>query len=555
MRRFALLVVLAGIASAREPVRARHAMVVTVESHATDAGEAVLQAGGNAVDAAVAVAFTLAVTHPSAGNIGGGGFMLVRLAGGETAFLDFRERAPAAASHDMYLGPDGNPTTESIEGYRASGIPGTVAGMAYAHLKFGVRPWKTLVQPAVELARNGFPVSWGFSRSLHDAESSAKLAKFNDSKRIFLNDGKGYEAGDILRQPDLTVTLERIRDFGSAGFYHGPVAHQLAEDMRAHGGLISENDLAGYKVIDRPALVGKYRDYTVITSPPPSSGGLGILQMMGVLEGTDYARTGAGSARTYHFLAEAMRRYFADRSEWLGDPEFFKIPVTSLLSPHYVAALRASINPDHATPSAAIKPATFTSSESTQTTHFSIVDAQGNAVSVTYTLNGGFGSGVTAEGLGFLLNNEMDDFAPKPGSPNYYGLIQGEANAIVPGKTPLSSMTPTILLQNGKLRAVLGTPGGPTIINSVLQVALNLMEFGMNAQQAVDQPRIHHQWMPDKLLAEETISPDTIELLSGKYGHDVALRPRIGEMAVIRLDNGWIEGAPDGRTEGTAKGY
>jgi len=544
-----------GVAWGREPVHARHAMVVTVETHATDAGEAVLQAGGNAVDAAVAVAFALAVTHPSAGNIGGGGFMLVRLANGQTSFIDFRERAPAAATHDMYLGPDGNPTKDSVEGYRACGIPGTVSGMEYAHLKFGKRPWKELIQPAIDLARGGFPVSWGLSRMLHDPESSAKLAKFPESNRIFLNDGKGYEDGDVFRQPELTSTLERIRNFGAAGFYQGPVAHALAEDMRAHGGLITEKDLAGYKVVDRPALVGKYRDYTVITAPPPSSGGIGILQMMGVLEGTDYARTGAGSARTYHFLAEAMRRYFADRSEWLGDPEFFKVPVISLLNPHYIDTLRASINPEHATPSAEVKPGVFTGTESTQTTHFSIVDAEGNAVSVTYTLNGGFGSGVTAAGLGFLLNNEMDDFAPKPGSPNYYGLIQGEANSIAPGKTPLSSMTPTILLHGGQLRAVLGTPGGPTIINSVLQVALDLMDFGMNAQQAVDQPRIHHQWMPDKLIAEDTLSPDTVELLRTKYGHDVQLRPRIGEMAVIRLDNRWIEGAPDGRTEGTAKGY
>ena len=530
-------------------------MVVTVETHATDAGAAVLQAGGNAVDAAVAVAFALAVTHPSAGNIGGGGFMLLRLADGQTDFIDFRERAPAAASHDMYLGPDGNPTTDSVEGYRASGIPGTVRGMAYAHQKFGKRPWKELVQPAVDLARTGFPVSWGFAAMLHDQESAAKLAKFADSKRIFLNDGKGYEFGDILRQPELTATLERIRDFGAPGFYEGPVAHKLAEDMRTHGGLITEKDLADYKAIDRPALVGKYKNYAVITAPPPSSGGIGILQMMGVLEGTDYMRTGAGSAREYHFLAEAMRRFFADRSEWLGDPEFFKVPVTSLLSPATIASLRDSINPDHATLSSDIKPGVYAAAESTQTTHFSIVDADGNAVSVTYTLNGGFGSGVTAAGLGFLLNNEMDDFAPKPGSPNYYGLIQGEANSIAPGKTPLSSMTPTILLRDGQLRAVLGTPGGPTIINSVLQVALNLMDFGMNAQEAVDQPRIHHQWMPDELRAEEAISPDTIDLLRNKYGHSVVLRPRIGEMAVIRLDNGWIEGAPDGRTEGTAKGY
>ena len=539
---------------ARQPIRAQHAMVVTVEEHATDAGVAVLQSGGNAIDAAVAVGFALAVTHPSAGNIGGGGFMLIRLADGRSTFIDFRERAPAAASHDMYLDRNGKPSDESVTGYRAVGVPGTVSGLAYAHEKFGKRPWKDLVQPAISLAKNGFPVSWGLAQMFTGPRSEPRLAQFPESKRIFLNNGSHFQPGDTLRQPELAATLERIRDNGAAGFYEGETARLLAEDMHEHGGLLTEQDLKDYKVIERPPLTGVYHGNTIITAPLPSSGGIGILQMLGILSGTDYARTGAGSARTEHFLAEAMRRFFADRSEYMGDPDYVKVPVSSLLDPKYIDSRRASIDPDKATPSADIKPGNLTVSESSNTTHFSIVDAEGNAVSLTYTLNNGFGSAVTATKLGFLLNDEMDDFAAKPGVPNLYGLIQGEANAIAPHKTPLSAMSPTIIVRDGKLRAVLGTPGGPTIINSVLQVALNIMDFGMNAQEAVDQPRIHHQWMPDEIEAEDTVSPDTLDLLRQR-GHHVNVRKQIGEMAVILLGGGWLQGAPDGRTEGTAKGF
>ncbi len=540
--------------AARQPVRARHAMVVTVESHATDAGLAVLQSGGNAIDAAVAVGLALAVTHPSAGNIGGGGFMLIRFADGRSTFVDFRERAPAAATHDMYLDKHGKTTEDSIVGYRASGIPGTVAGLVYAHDKYGKKPWKELVQPAVDLARTGFPVSWDLASGLRGNSVNDRLSRFAESKRIFLKNGAHYEMGEVLVQPELASTLERIRDNGAPGFYEGETAHLLAEDMRAHGGIITEQDLKDYKAIERQPLIGTYHGNTIITAPPPSSGGIGILQMMGILDGTDYSRGGAGSAREYHYLAEAMRRYFADRSAYLGDPDFVKVPVAALLNSKYIETLRASINADKATPSADIKPGNLSVYESSQTTHYSIVDSEGNGVAVTYTLNNSYGSGVTAEKLGFLLNDEMDDFAPKPGEPNLFGLIQGEANAIVPHKTPLSSMTPTILVRDGKLRAVLGTPGGPTIINSVLQVALDLMDFGMNAQEAVDQPRIHHQWMPDEILAENTISPDTLDLLRQR-GHQIHLVGKIGEMAVILVDNGWLQGAPDGRTEGTAKGF
>jgi gamma-glutamyltranspeptidase/glutathione hydrolase len=550
----AYLLLCSSLLDGRQPVHAKHAMVVSREKHATDAGVAILESGGNSIDAAVAVAFALAVTHPSAGNLGGGGFMLVRFADGKSTFLDFRERGPAAATHDMYLGPDGHPTKDSQLGYRASGIPGTVKGMAYAHEHWGKKPWKQLLTPAVTLAAKGFPVSWGLSQSLQSRGTSEKLAMFPDSKRIFLRDGKPFEPGELLIQSDLARTLKRIRDIGAKDFYEGETARLLAADMKAHGGIITLDDLKNYKAIERTPLTGKYRGYDVLTSPPPSSGGIGILQMLGVLEGTDYAKAGAGSAAELHMLAETMRRYFADRSEHLGDPDFFKVPTPTLLNPRYITHLRESIDPAHATPSAQIKPVTVATYESLETTHFSIVDAEGNAVSMTYTLNGGFGSGVTAEKLGFLLNNEMDDFAPKPGEANMFGLVQGEANAVAPRKTPLSSMVPTIVTKDGKLFLVLGSPGGPTIINSVLQTILNAVDFHMNAQEAVDQPRIHHQWMPDEIRMERGFSPDTIDILKAK-GHKLSVIGSIGEVAAILFDGKWLQGAADGRVEATAKGY
>jgi gamma-glutamyltranspeptidase/glutathione hydrolase len=553
----AFVLSLAGIPDlyARQPVHSRHAMVVSREGHATDVGVATLESGGNAVDAAVAVAFALAVTHPSAGNIGGGGFMLIRLANGTSTFIDFRERGPASAGRNMYMDPaTGKATNESLVGYRASGIPGTVRGMEYAHGKYGKAPWKALVNPAVRLAADGVPVSYGLSQSLRSQGTSSKLAKFPESNRIFLRDGQFYEMGETLKQPELAATLTRIRDHGSKDFYEGETARLLVADMAAHKGEITLEDLRGYRVIERKTVEGKYKGYGVISAPPPSSGGVGILQMMGMLETTGYEKAGAGSAQALHYEAEAMRRYFADRSEYMGDPDFFKVPMTSLLNPKYIAARRATIDPAKASSSEQLKPGVLGPYESMETTHYSIVDAEGNAVSVTYTLNGGFGSGVTATGLGFLLNNEMDDFAAEPGKPNGYGLIQGEANAIAPRKTPLSAMTPTIVTKDGKLYMVVGSPGGPTIINSVLQVILNVIDFGMNMQQAVDQTRIHHQWMPDILTVESTASPDTIELLKQR-GHNVRLINAIGEVAAIRVDGQWIEGAHDDRTEGTAKGY
>ncbi len=554
-RSFSLLPFLLLVTSlpARQPVRAKHGMVVTRESNATDAGETVLESGGNAVDAAVAVGLALAVTHPSAGNLGGGGFMLIRFANGRSTFIDFRERAPATASRNMYIGPDGKATQDSVTGYRASGVPGTVKGLEYAHRKYGRKPWKDLVNPAVSLAAKGFPVSWALAESLKSKGTSDRLNQFSESKRIFLKGGTYYSTGDTLVQPELARTLERIRDQGARDFYEGETAHLLAADMKDHHGTLTLADLHDYKVIERQPLTGNYRGYTIITAPPPSSGGVGILQMMGVLEGTDYAKGGAGAASTLHMIAETMRRYFADRSEYMGDPDYYKVPVSALLNARYISSLRESIDPARATPSSQIHPGKLTAYESSETTHYSIVDSEGTAVAVTYTLNGGFGSAVTPAKLGFLLNNEMDDFAPKPGEANMYGLIQGEANAIAPLKTPLSSMVPTIVVKDGKLRLVVGSPGGPTIINTVMQVILNVIDFDMNAQEAVDQPRIHHQWLPDALVMERGFSPDTVALLKAK-GHRIRSVPMLGEVAAILFDGTWLQGAADGRTAGTATG-
>lgn len=538
--------------SAREPVRARNAMVVTREPHATEVSVAVLKSGGNAVDAAVAAGFALAVTHPSAGNIGGGGFMLVRFADGRSTFLDFRERAPLAASRDMYLDAVGQVTSASVLGYLAAGVPGTVRGLEHAHRKFGRRPWAELVEPAVRLARDGFPVSYSLSRALRRNCDSLEL--YPDSKRIFLNRGTYYDVDDTLVQSDLARVLERIRDQGARDFYEGETARLLAADMAANGGLITLDDLKSYTAVERKPLIGGYKGHEIVTAPPPSSGGVGILQMLGVLEGTGYEKTGAGSATSVHFMAEAMRRYFADRSEHLGDPEFVKVPVSGLLDQGYISRLRASIDPARATPSSAVQPGKPTQAESTETTHYTIVDREGNVVSLTYTLNGSYGSGVTATGLGFLLNNEMDDFSVKPGEANMYGVVQGEANAIQPRKHPLSSMTPTIVLRDGQFYFALGSPGGPTIINSVLQVLVNIVDFKMSVQDAVDWPRLHHQWLPDELRMERGFSPDTVALLQAR-GHKVVRRSSQGEVAAVLLDGGWLQGAADGRTDGTAKGY
>jgi gamma-glutamyltranspeptidase / glutathione hydrolase len=540
--------------TARQPVHSQHAIVVAQEPLATDVGVAVLKAGGNAVDAAVAVGFALAVTYPFAGNIGGGGFMLVRLADGRATFIDFREKAPLKASRNMYLDANGKLTRDSLVGWRASGVPGSVRGFELAHKKYGHKSWSEVLDPAVKLASDGFTVSYSRSESLRSPGTTKLLSQFPDSKRIFLS----AKYGDKLVQPELAATLKRIRDHGASEFYEGETARKFAAVMEANGGLITLDDLKQYQAIERTPLRGHYRDYEVVTSPPPSSGGIGILQMLGMLEGSGYEKSGAGSAATIHYVAEVMRRFYADRSEYFGDPDFVKVPMPKLLDPRYIASRRNSIDPQHATPSDQIRPGDLGPYEKTETTHYNIVDSDGNAVAVTYTLNGGYGSGVTVPGLGFLLNNEMDDFAAKPGEENLFHLIQGEANAIQPGKRPLSSMTPTILVRDGKPFLVLGAPGGSRIINGVLQVILNVVDFHMNVQDAVDWPRFHHQWMPDQLYLEKGISPDTIAILRG-MGHNIApyetTNPVVARVEAILNDKGWLQGGADGRGEAKAEGY
>jgi gamma-glutamyltranspeptidase/glutathione hydrolase len=528
--------------------------VVAQEPLGADVGLQVLRAGGNAVDAAVAVAFALAVTYPFAGNIGGGGFLLARFADGRTAFIDFREKAPLKATREMYVDAQGKVGEDSVVGWRSAGVPGTVRGLELAHKKYGRKPWAQLIEPAVKLAADGFPVSYSFGDSLHSDEHTKLLSQFPESKRIFL----GVQYGDRLVQPELAATLKRIRDQGAKDFYEGETARKLAAAMQKHGGLITLEDLKSYQAVERAPLRGHYRDYEIVTAPPPSAGGVGILQMLGMLEGSGYEKTGAGSAASIHYVAEVMRRFYADRSEYFGDPDFYKVPVGKLLNPRYIASRRNSIDPQHATPSEQIRPGILTGYEGTETTHFNIVDQEGNAVAVTYTLNNGYGSGVTVPGLGFLLNDEMDDFAAKPGEENLFHLVQGEANAIQPGKRPLSAMTPTIVLRGGKLFMLLGAPGGPRITNAVLQVILNVVDFHMNIQDAVDWPRFHHQWMPDRLYLEQGISPDTITILRA-MGHKIAplegTAPVIARVEAILSEDGWLEGAADGRGNAKAEGY
>ncbi len=528
-------------------------MVTTQEPRAADVGLAVLKSGGNAIDAAVAIGFALAVTYPFAGNLGGGGFLLARLADGRTTFIDFREAAPLGASRNMYLDASGEPTRDSIEGWRAAGVPGTVRGLELAHKKYGKKPWAELVRPAVDLAQRGSPVSYWLAESLR---GSKHLSKSPESKRIFLKDGAFYEADEILRQPELARTLDRIARLGGDGFYRGETAKLLAAAMKQNGGLITAADLEQYRAIERQPLEGDYKGYHVITSPPPSSGGIGILQMLGMLEHSGYEKSGWGAAATIHYLAETMRRYYADRSQFLGDPDFYKVPVKGLLDPEYIRQRAASIDRDHATPSSQLGAGRPAGAESTETTHYNVVDADGNAVAVTYTLNGGYGNGVTVPGLGFLLNNEMDDFAAKPGFENMFHLVQGESNAIVPRKRPLSSMTPTIVTRDGKVEMLLGAPGGSRIITSVLQVFLNMVDFGMNSQDAADAPRFHHQWKPDRLEYERGFSPDTIELLKARGHVTEDLKYNVtARVDVIRSAKGWLEGALDGRGQGKAAGY
>jgi gamma-glutamyltranspeptidase/glutathione hydrolase len=532
-------------------------MVVSTEPRATQVGVDILQSGGNAVDAAVAVGFALAVTHPAAGNLGGGGFMLVRLAAtGENVAVDYRETAPGSANRNMYQDADGNVIKEELTvGYRASGVPGTVAGLALALRKFGTMNLGTAMAPAIALARNGVRLSHYESESLRRGRKI--LERFPESRRVFLRDGNLYSEGELFTQPDLATTLELIARNGEQAFYEGPVGQLIAKDMAAHGGSITLEDLKRYRPVLRQPLEGTYRGCKVISMPSPSSGGTILIEMLNILEGFPLPKYGAGSSRSLHLLAETMKRAFADRAEFLGDGDFVKLPTAGLVSKRYAAAIRATIDPYLAADAAAIGHGNPEMFEGGQTTHFSIVDKDGNAVANTYTLNGAYGSGVTIPGAGILMNNEMDDFASKPGVPNSYGLIQGEANCIAPGKRPLSAMTPTIVLRDGKLFMVLGSPGGPTIINTVLETIVNVIDYGMTIQEAVDAPRIHHQWMPDRLVLERTgFADDVVQALRAR-GHNVEVRDSIGDCQAILIDpqSGVRLGAADPRSDGRAAGY
>ena len=555
------------------PTLARHAMVVSIHHDASDAGIEVLKAGGNAVDAAVAVEFALAVVYPQAGNLGGGGFMLVRMKTGEAHFLDYRERAPAAASAGMYLNAQGNVVAgASTVGYKAIGVPGTVAGLIYAEKTYGRLTLAHVMAPAIRLASQGYILSEEEARNFAAAKN---LAQFPDSRRIFQRDGNFLKRGDRFTQPELARTLTRIAA-DPASFYKGSMAVELAASIRKGGGLITTTDLAAYEVKDRAPLTGSYRGCEIVTAPPPSAGGIVLLDILNILSGYDLAQMGDRSPQQVHVIIEAFRRAYKDRADYLGDPDFVSMPLAQMASPAYAAAWLKSIQTIAPSPSATLtRPAGFlppppvatraATHESTETTHFSVVDADGNAVSSTTTLNGLFGSGVTAGPLGFLLNNEMDDFTAKPGAPNMYGLIQGPVNAIAPGKRPLSNMTPTIVLKDGKVLLVLGSPGGPTIITTVANDIISILDNGLNVQQAADAPRFHHQYLPDVLQVEKSFPLPVLDALKAS-GYAVRRineadekNPGVwgdSEMIYIDSNSGTLMGGQDQRHRfGKAAGY
>jgi gamma-glutamyltranspeptidase/glutathione hydrolase len=532
-------------------------IVVSATDQASQVGVDIMQAGGNAIDASIAVHFALAVTFPAAGNIGGGGFLVVRFPDGTSTTLDFRETAPAAATRDMYLDTDGNIMEGvSLFGHLASGVPGSVDGMIRAWERYGSLPWKTLIEPSIKLAREGFPLGWQEANSLN--RNVDRFSSFEGSRKVFIrDDGQQWKEGDIFKQEDLARTLERIANEGRNGFYAGETARMIIDEMAIGNGIITQADLDAYEAKWRDPVILQFKDYRLITMGPPSSGGIIMGQILGMIEDYDLQAMGFNSATSIHLLSEAMRRAYADRSEHLGDSDFYPVPAKGLLDREYLKARMADFNPDKASSSQDIFPGKPASHESEETTHFSVVDPSGMAVSVTTTINGGYGSFVTVDGAGFLLNNEMDDFSSKPGSPNLYGLLGGEANAIEPGKRMLSAMTPTIVEENGQLRMVLGTPGGSTIITTVLQTFLNIGVYGMNAQQAVAAPRMHHQWMPDRIsLDPYGFSTDTIRLLEAK-GHTIQSRSSyVGRADIIYVDRDRMRwGGADPRGEDSIRGF
>ncbi|WP_316811238.1 gamma-glutamyltransferase [Pedobacter heparinus] len=532
----------------------RNGMVVSANADASLVGLNILKKGGNAVDAAVAVQFALAVVYPNAGNLGGGGFMVYRSASGEINALDFREKAPGLASRDMYLDSAGNPIKEkSLDGHLAAGVPGSVAGMVAAHQKYGKLKWEELVQPSVLLARNGFKITARTAKELN--REKERFVKFNPLGTALLKDGLWFE-GDVLVQNELANTLEQIRDKGNAGFYEGPVADSLVAEMKRGGGIMSAADLKNYKAVWRKPVVGNYKGYKIITMPPTSSGGIALLQLLKSVEPFPLKRWGLNADSTVQVMVEAERRVYADRATHLGDPDFYKVPQQQLVDAAYNKSRMSSFNWAKASLSSDIKAGLLKTPEHEETTHFSIVDRDGNAVSLTTTLNGSYGSAVLVKGAGFLLNNEMDDFSVKPGAPNMYGLLGGEANAIVPEKRMLSSMTPTIIEQDGKLFMVVGTPGGSTIMTSVFQTILNVIEFDKNMQAAVTAKRFHHQWMPDAVYVEEGALDSAATLELTRKGYHIVPRGAIGRVdAILKTKWGYYQGGADPRGDDKALGW
>ena len=534
-------------------------MVVAAEPLAAGAGTLMLEKGGNAIDAAVATGFALAVTYPVAGNLGGGGFLVAQITDEDGAVrrftIDFRETAPAAATAEMYTrAREAGREDASTFGALAAGVPGTVAGLVEVHRRHGKLPLLEVLAPAVYLAEQGFPMTRRTARFLATPAIRAQLERDPGSRRVFYPDGEPIAEGTLFRQPELARTIAGIADVGAAGFYQGETAFLIVQAMKQHGGIITLEDLAAYRPVERVPVTFPFAGHTIITMPPPSSGGVCLRQMLTMLETMDLARHGRGSSATVHRLAEAMRRSFADRNRFLGDPDFVELPLDRLLDRAYLTALAASIDPDRATPSAEVPGGAAPTREKEETTHYSVIDAAGNAVSVTTTLNGAFGSKVLVEGAGFLLNNEMDDFATEPGKPNLYGLVQGEANAIAPGKRPLSSMTPTLVLDgDGRGKGVLGTPGGPTIITNVLQVLLDLLVFDLEPQAAVNAPKVHHQHLPDVVFVEKEVVEDVRAGLRAR-GHEVRTRGWIGDFQLIWIEDGVVHGASDPRGGGAAIG-
>ena len=536
------------------PVYGKNGMVASEQGLATQVGLDILKQGGNAIDAAVAVGFALAVVLPNAGNIGGGGFMVLHDdKTGKDVAIDFREIAPAKASRDMYLNNQGNVIDgKSLFTHDASGVPGTVAGMEYALKKWGTMPLSKVLEPAIKLADKGFIVSDVLAQTLKEEKST--LGKWSSSKAIFFKNGEPLKSGDLLVQKDLAKSLRLIAKQGAKAFYQGEIATKIAKEMQSHGGTMTLEDLKAYKVVERQPIIGDYRGYKVVTMPPPSSGGVHLIEILNMLEHYPIKEDGVNSAKNIHHMAESMKLAYADRSEYLGDPDFVKIPVTGLTSKAYANERVKTIDDNKARLSSNIKPGKPQPYESDQTTHFSVMDKAGNAVAVTYTLNLNFGSGIVVEGTGILLNNEMDDFSVKPGVPNAFGLVGGTANAIEAKKRPLSSMTPTIVMKNNKPWLVTGSPGGARIITTVLQSVVNTIDHEMNPAEAIITPRVHHQWLPDELRVEEGISPDTIKLLQDK-GHKVVTKAPMGRIQIIQADDSVFYGYsdprnPDGKTLG-----